>query len=186
MGIFTTYTGRQVDLANPDPSSICIEDIGHSLAGQCRFYGHTRVHYSVAQHSVLVARLCPPELRLQGLLHDAPEAYIGDWSSPLKRTLSPAALAELRAIEARIADAISESLGVRLRHMSLVKHFDRMLLRVESENLIGGDVEELAELPAATFRDFTPWSARTAELRFLAMFERLTVRARRSRLAVVA
>lgn len=61
-----------------------------------------------------------------------------------------------------------------------------MLLRVEAENLIGGDVEELADLPDATFRDLTPWSARTSELRFLAKLERLTGRTRIPRLAAVA
>lgn len=80
--------GGYIDLLNPSPEDIRIIDIGIGLTNQCRFGGQLSVgFYSVAQHCVIVSRLVPPHLALEGLLHDAPEAYIGDVQAPLKRLL---------------------------------------------------------------------------------------------------
>lgn len=79
-----TYTGKQVRPLTPDPSTICIEDIAHSLANQCRFTGHTKSFYSVAQHSVIVSEICDYKDAMWGLLHDGSEAYLSDIARPLK------------------------------------------------------------------------------------------------------
>ena len=84
-----TIMGNWVDLKNPDPETIRIGDIAHSLARICRFTGHVESFYSVAQHSVLVAqRLCEDGYSattcMHGLLHDAHEAYIGDLPRPMR------------------------------------------------------------------------------------------------------
>lgn len=87
---FWTATGREVDLLEPDPAQISLGDIAKSLSRQCRFAGHLAhgvEHYSVAQHSVLVADLCAPEHALIALLHDASEAYLQDVIRPLKGIL---------------------------------------------------------------------------------------------------
>ena len=84
---FLTTTGRQFWPASPDPEQIQIEDIAHALSNLCRFGGHTREFYSVAQHSVLVSQNVPDDLRLVGLMHDATEAYCGDMIRPLKNVL---------------------------------------------------------------------------------------------------
>ncbi len=84
-----TYTGKVFDLLNPTPDKVCIEDIAHSLAYQCRYTGHTREFYSVAQHCVLMAE--NPDLPgdpMAKLMHDAAEAYIGDIARPWKHLLS--------------------------------------------------------------------------------------------------
>ena len=70
--------------AGPNPDDIRIEDIAHALSNQCRFAGHAREFYSVAEHSVHVSQLCLPEHALWGLLHDASEAYLVDLPRPLK------------------------------------------------------------------------------------------------------
>jgi len=83
----TTYTGRIFDYSNPAETPVCLEDIAHALGMLCRFNGHIRRFYSVAQHSVLVSRLVEPGHALQALFHDAAEAYVGDMVSPLKRRI---------------------------------------------------------------------------------------------------
>ncbi len=80
-----TKTGRTMDLADPDPDLICIEDIATSLSRQVRFSGHIPV--TVAEHCIHVSLEVPPELALVGLLHDAAEAYTGDVSAPMKNLL---------------------------------------------------------------------------------------------------
>lgn len=79
-----TASGRKVDPLDLCVEDICIEDIAHSLAHLCRFTGHVKEFYSVAQHSVYVSHRCAPQDALFGLLHDASEAYLTDIPRPLK------------------------------------------------------------------------------------------------------
>lgn len=84
-GRIATFTGGQIAPLSPDPADVDILDIAHALSNQCRFTGHTRTFYSVAQHSVNVSMLCSDRLALWGLLHDATEAYLSDIARPIKR-----------------------------------------------------------------------------------------------------
>lgn len=86
-----TYTGRKFYPLRPRTEDICIEDIAHALAMKCRFSGHCKRFYSVAEHSTLVSRLVAKKLSIDfgdavrwGLLHDAGEAYLPDVPSPIK------------------------------------------------------------------------------------------------------
>jgi hypothetical protein len=81
--------GKLHDLANPWATDPDITVIAHALANLCRWTGHTRRFYSVAEHSLRVANLVPAKYKLQALLHDAAEAYIGDIATPLGRLLGP-------------------------------------------------------------------------------------------------
>ncbi len=140
----TTHTGVAFDLLAPAPDMVRLEDIAHALAHLCRFTGHCQTHYSVAQHCVLVARGLPAELRAAGLLHDAAEAYIGDWSTPLKRALavtSAKAIEALRDIETGIEIAICLRFGVdpALLHDPRVKHQDRVMYVTEKRDLMPED-----------------------------------------------
>lgn len=99
----TTFTGKKFHLFDPQLDEICIEDIAHALSLICRFGGHLPEHYSVAQHSVLVSQLVTENLRLEGLLHDAEEAYIGDMVRPLKLEM-PEFNVVTRNIQSKIID----------------------------------------------------------------------------------
>jgi len=99
-----TFTGRKFWPLDPRPEEIVIEDIAHSLANQCRFAGHVREFYSVAQHSVLVSELVSPPDKLWGLLHDASEAYLVDFPRPVKH--DPKFGGPYRRMEAQLMGAI--------------------------------------------------------------------------------
>ena len=88
MNWILTHSGKHLDLLKPDADMVDPRDISHALAHLCRFNGHTREFYSVAQHCCIVAELVPEEYKLAALLHDAPEAYLGDMTRPLKQWIS--------------------------------------------------------------------------------------------------
>lgn len=131
-----TYKGIKFSFLDPQPEQVEIEDIAHSLANQCRFSGHTSVFYSVAQHSIEVARHSG-ELLLTGLLHDASEAYIHDIPSPVKPHLPGYA-----EMEDRIMQAIAKRFGIVWPLPQIVKDADHMCLKAEARGLLpskGGD-----------------------------------------------
>jgi hypothetical protein len=167
----TTYTGRRIDLRDPQPDQIDIVDIAHSLSMLCRFTGHTRSFFSVAQHSVWVARSVPHELRLSGLLHDAHEAYLGDWSTPLKESLSAPARAELRQFELRLIACIEKSLEVDLRAQPAIKHVDLAALATEATALMSGPIDCLPVRYERQVSPLRPWSCRAAERAFLSEYD---------------
>ncbi|MDF2694285.1 MAG: hypothetical protein K0S65_2668 [Labilithrix sp.] len=80
-----TYTGKAFYPLAPVPADVDIHDIAHALSMLCRYNGHTGRFYSVAEHCVHLSRYVSPENALWALLHDAPEAYIGDMIRPLKK-----------------------------------------------------------------------------------------------------
>src|ERR687897_2976407 len=103
-----TVSGRWVNPFDPDPRQLDAGDIARALANQCRFGGHCRTFYSVAQHSVIVSELVEQrggdaEGAVGALMHDATEAYLGDMPHPLKHR---SALGEaFRAAEGHLAHA---------------------------------------------------------------------------------
>jgi hypothetical protein len=83
-----TYSGRQFFPLDPRADEIHIEDVAHSLSLQCRYAGHCRRFYSVAEHSVHLARFVSAPNKLWALLHDASEAYLVDVPRPVKPALT--------------------------------------------------------------------------------------------------
>ncbi|CUH38831.1 hypothetical protein JSE7799_01549 [Jannaschia seosinensis] len=139
-------SGRRLDLLDPTPVDIEIEDIAHGLAFVARWNGQTRGDwpYSVAEHSLLVeailARLDPaatPADRLTALLHDAPEYVIGDMISPVKAAVGP----DYNALDDRLQRAIRLRFGLPATTAPAlkkrVKQADRISAWIEAVRLAG-------------------------------------------------
>jgi uncharacterized protein len=129
-----TFLGKQFWPLDPRPDEIFIEDIAHALSLQCRFAGHVREHYSVAQHSLLVSQYCPRVDALWGLLHDAAEAYLVDLPRPIKRysTLGD----EYRIIENRLMGTICTRFNLPLECPGKIKEVDDFILQWEQRDLM--------------------------------------------------
>lgn len=129
----TICTNKAVyfDFENPEAHPFDIEEIAHALSLQCRYTGHCKWHYSIAQHSVLVSHYVPPEDALDGLLHDASEAYLGDVSTHLKSLLP-----EYKLLEQRVELAISKKFGIYYPTLPSVKVVDSRMLMTEVRDLL--------------------------------------------------
>jgi hypothetical protein len=170
-----TFTGRMVHHCSPQADEIDIDDIAHSLSQQCRFLGHTDGYYSVAQHSVLVSQIVPPEDALWGLLHDAAEAYLCDVPAPIK---SAPEMWFYRMAEGKLTVAIATRFGLPQAIPDSVKRADRLLLATEFRDVTTvNDLDWIvAECGVGPLPDIhvIPWPSPVAEDRFLRRFWELT------------
>jgi hypothetical protein len=166
----TTHSGFLFDFNEPEEAIFSIADIAHALSHICRFAGHTREFYSVAQHSVLVADQLPPHLKLAGLLHDAAEAFLGDVSSPLK-----AMLPDYRAIEARVEAVVLQQFGLAPTLPPEVKAVDLAVLVTEQRDLMPGRAADWAARSGAQPYAFeiVPLAAEQARALFMQRYQEL-------------
>ncbi len=142
-----TYTGKKFYPLEPNPEDVDIIDIAWALSNQCRFTGHSNRFYSIAEHSIYVARYCSPENKLWGLLHDASEAYISDISSPLKMFLP-----DYRNIEHNLMVVICDRFGLDWKIPEQVKKIDMKMLATEQGKLMGTPPEEW-DLPYPPYKE---------------------------------
>jgi len=165
-----TFTGRKFFPGDPRPEDFDIADVAHALSLLCRFNGHCRRFYSVAEHSVRVSAICPPERALWGLLHDLGEAYLGDMPRPIKLDL-PA----FSAAEDRLLQVACGVFGLPWPMPAEVKRADDLLLATELRDLMAPPADDwkLREAPLAELR-IEPWPAEEAERAYLARYRELT------------
>jgi hypothetical protein len=173
-----TYSGQYFDFINPHNNEFDIRDIAHALSNVCRFAGHTREFYSVAQHSVMVARICFRSAPVNdiidygraGLLHDASEAYLGDITRPLKQLLP-----DYKVIEQRVEAALFKRFGISYPLPKIVKHADLVMLATEQRDLMPAHSDEwqlisgIEPLPEI----INPWYPEKAEREFLKFWEEM-------------
>jgi hypothetical protein len=183
-------SGRRLDLLDPSPLDIEVDDIAHGLARVARWNGQTRGDhiFSVAQHTLLVEEVArrragsiDSRLGLAILLHDAPEYVIGDMISPFKAVMGGA----YRAVERRLLLAIHLRFGLPpelpAEILSLIKVADRGAAFLEATALAGFGTAEARRLfgsrpalSAAAEKDLlTPWPAAEANQRYLERFANL-------------
>jgi 5'-deoxynucleotidase YfbR-like HD superfamily hydrolase len=183
-------SGRRLDLLDPSPLDIELEDIAHGLARVARWNGQTKGGhiFSVAQHCLLVealARLRAPRLdrggRLAVLLHDAPEYVVGDMISPFKAVIG----GDYKAVELRLLTAIHRRFGLPAEAApeikTLIKIADSGAAYLEATRLAGFDPAEARRffgrppaVSATMERDFLkPWPAETAKARYAERVKKL-------------
>ncbi len=167
-----TYTGIEFLLHGEGIDQFKLEDIAHSLSMQCRFTGHTKHFYSVAQHSVLMSRYVEdPDCKIMALFHDAVEAYIGDLATPLKRRIP-----EYRKIEEEIEERLFMWLGINVDPYIklLVKMLDIRILLTERDTLLLCSLGEpwiQAQIVTPLDVDIKCWSPARAKKEFLKQAE---------------
>ena len=171
-----TYSGLAIVPAYPEAEIILIRDIAHHLSQICRFNGACREFYSVAQHSVMVAQQLPKELQLEGLLHDAAEAYTGDITSPMKKLLDSAML---DAVEWKINNILvyKFKLEINFADNPQVKDADIVMLKSEAKELMKTQGYAWDLYPGWDRLKCVPievcWNPSLAEGNFLRMYRRL-------------
>ncbi|MEM7005983.1 MAG: HD family hydrolase [Pseudomonadota bacterium] len=188
-------SGRRLDLLDPSPMDIEIEDIAHGLARVARWNGQTTGShaFSVAQHSVIVVDICTilnpemrPDYKLMALLHDGPEYVIGDMISPFKAILGDG----YKVIEQRLEEAIHLRFGLPARTPAAlkraIKRADRICAWFEAVQLAGFEESEADKFfghpPDAIKLSLSPEPADDAQASFMATHIQLltAVEARRS------
>lgn len=165
-----TYTGRKFWPMDPHADDVSIIDIAHSLSMQCRYAGHCRKFYSVAEHSVLIAQWLLDQghgqrAALWGLLHDAAEAYLVDVPRPVKPHLAGYAAAEA---DVMAAIAAAFSLGAMPR---IVKEADNWIIGDEIANLAPMEWHKEYINPLGVSLRY--WEPHRAKYEFLSMYGRL-------------
>jgi 5'-deoxynucleotidase YfbR-like HD superfamily hydrolase len=142
-----TNSGIAYDLNNFSKADVELDDICRALGGINRFVGHTKRPVSVASHSLAVGAIVPEDIRLEGLMHDAAEAYMGDFPSPLKALLGK----KFRFIEDNVEFVIADKYNLGRHHKHIVKWADLVILALEAE---------------AFFKEYNGWAHKIYESYF--------------------
>jgi len=166
-GWIQTSSNTKFDYESFTKDSVSVEDIAHSLSHICRFCGHTREFYSVAQHSVLVALNVREEKHfMHALFHDASEAYISDIPRPLKRNFY-----KLQALERLILRRVFEKLEMSETLPEEVHYWDNVLIATEARDLFSSSVDDWTkQLPQPLTWSIRPLPPQAAKQLFLDAF----------------
>lgn len=176
MSWIQTFTGKAFYPLRPRAEDVDIRDIAHALALRCRFCGHCRVYYSIAEHSVRVSRILPAHLAMAGLLHDAAEAYLADMSRPVKHAMYVHQAGQIESfdtVENRVLEAITEALHLPPIDYDTVAEADTILLATEARDLMAPPPEPWELGVSALAERIEPMTPAEAEAAFLERFAEL-------------
>ena len=171
-----TYSGKRFHFLSPSPEELDIEDIAHALGLTCRYGGHSRQFFSVAQHCVLASYLYPHPW---SLLHDLGEAYLGDIPSPIKRTLP-----HFSDAEEGILKIASERFNLVWPIPAQVNVVDKQLLKLEMNSMMrfpeaytAQGLDKFKQRLEDVFpnRMAASWTPEEAEFRFLKRYEEFVI-----------
>lgn len=136
-----TFSGSYVDTRDPDPATITLGDIAHALANTCRYGGHCRRFYSVAEHAVFCShrverRGYALDFIMAALHHDDAEAYLGDIPRPMKPLLGTAYTELTNTMDQAVIVALGLPFTIHRFHSVPVKEADDWALLVEARFLL--------------------------------------------------
>lgn len=126
-----TISGQYVNVFEPDPKTLLIEDIAHALSNQPRFGGHLPQFYSVAQHSLLCYQIADEPYKYAALMHDASEAYLLDMPKPIKVEMP-----DYNRIEDNLMYVLAKKFGFKYPKSPAVEAIDHHLLNWEWKNIM--------------------------------------------------
>jgi hypothetical protein len=167
-----THSGVKFILRSSGVDGFKLGDIAHSLSMQCRYTGHTKLFYSVAEHCVLMSRYVEdPDCKIVALYHDAVEAYVGDLATPLKQCLP-----EYKVIEEEVEQRLFTWLGYNPppRVKKLVKMLDTRIMLRERNVLLpdrGHWIEDEVVTPLDI--DIECWSPARAKKEYLKQADKM-------------
>jgi len=154
-----TFTGIYMNVFEPTPDMVCIEDIAHALSNMPRFAGHLPKFYSVAEHSYMCAVAAPQHKKLKALLHDASEAYLMDIPKPIKMRMP-----DYKIIEDNLMKVIAKKFGFEYPLCDEIHKIDSTLLELEWNEL-------MLKKAIGTFKCYSPVGAKTV---FMIMYDEIT------------
>lgn len=166
-----TYTGRAFWPLHPTVEALSVIDIAHALSNQCRYSGHVKWFYSVAQHCVLLAKWLQerggsPEDCLQILMHDAPEAYLVDIPRPVKQYMP-----QYRVWDKAINDKVREWMGWSDKPMPTMQdELDSRIIVDERAQLMSNSGLDWGHDLAPLGIVIEPWEPEYAEKAFLTLY----------------
>lgn len=165
-----TYEGTYFDFTNPGACNFTIKSVAHALSNICRFGGHCKRFYSVAQHCVLLSYIVPPEHALLGLMHEAGEPFCGDMPSPLKMMLP-----EYKVIEKRVEAEVLKHFGLVASMPPCIKEADMIMLKTEQRDLMPPHENDwsLTMHIRPLKKKIRPWPAWYAKWKFIRRYNEL-------------
>jgi len=164
-----TYSRKLIDITKINQFNIY--EIAHCLGNLCRFNGHTMEFYSVAQHSFICSEIADDEYKLQALLHDSAEAYLGDITTPIKEVLGK----DFKKLEEDLLIRIFNCYGVNYPINEQVKKVDKLTLEIEMEQFFGiPNWLGFRKEPEQTFRIGNLLNPAESKKVFLNQFHKLT------------
>lgn len=167
-----TYTGVKFHWDTIETNDYRVDDIAHALSLNCRWTGHVRKFYSVAQHCCLASYEAPPGQELAALFHDASEAYVHDTPSPLKWYLADHDFTAFSDLEKRVDKAIYEAFRLPWPRDPAIKKIDLRLLATESRDLMPPGEERTHMIEPFPWH-IEPWGPDKAERKFLERYHQL-------------